>query len=74
MTHDELLAVINQVIADDVHPVATQTAQALLAVVELHRPNELSDIVLCHECNSDMFGAAYIYPCPTIQAVEEKLA
>jgi hypothetical protein len=69
MTHDELLTKLNPVIT-----VANITKQyhALRAVVELHRPQE---ITLpngewgnnCHLCDG------WEYPCPTIQAIEKEL-
>jgi hypothetical protein len=73
MTYDELLAVLDEVTADDLHPVATQTAQALRAVVELHKPFDYSHhftdkvFIYCSICKN------HEYPCPTIQAIEKEL-
>lgn len=64
MTHDELLARLwekRNSLCDnlDVH-------FALSAVVELHKPFKVKDILLC-ECEP------LAYPCPTIQAIEKDL-
>ena len=68
MTYEELLAVLNDVITDDIHHLATQTAQALRAVVELHKPIEYTPY--CEGC--DLLRR--YYPCPTIQAIEKELS
>ena len=69
MTHNELLARIEykkeDYYADD------QTLDALRAVVKLHKPKDFAidtdfPWVGCKECER-------LYPCPTIQAIEEKL-
>lgn len=81
MTHDELLAKVeNQTIhiANKIRPVSADCekeiggfANALRAVVELHKPKEIPDWV---PTNKDlMCWCAHIYPCPTIQAIEKKL-
>jgi hypothetical protein len=66
MTHDELLAEI------DSYAYNYKPKSALRAVVELHKPQ---DITLpngdwganCTECDG------WEYPCPTIQAIEKEL-
>ena len=76
MTHDELLAKINDqsvwtdnrdngvtVVTKDWN--ATKNTNALRAVVELHKPNNTNEY--CVGC-----GAHY-YPCETIQAIEKEL-
>jgi hypothetical protein len=70
MTHDELLAEIGYN--------AEKTSKALLAVLELHKPDEknMYDQPACRECidfpnGFDAFPLAY--PCPTIQAIEKEL-
>ena len=63
MTHDELLARINEASRFD----DCACAGALRAVVELHKP--LKGTVTCHqlcETNDE-------YKCPTIQAIEREL-
>ena len=69
MTHDELLAKINQ---DEIEGFGC-SYPAFRAVVELHQPQ---DITLpdgswgenCCICNN-----GWTYPCRTIQAIEEEL-
>ena len=68
MTHDELLAEINDHTDFDR---GYLLGRALRAVVELHKPKtgEFEDYnpnALCEECIDD-------YPCPTIQAIEKEL-
>ena len=64
MTHDELL---NDVVYGEQTRFAL--ANALRAVVELHKPNA-NDYqgIVCSHCTM------YEYPCPTIQAIEKELA
>jgi hypothetical protein len=75
MTHDELLAYMNKEIdqaawTKEYYPF--KPLQALRAVVKLHKPQ---DITLpngdwdqnCSLCDG------WIYPCQTIQAIEEEL-
>jgi hypothetical protein len=72
MTHDELLAKIKG---------SSPHWLALRAVVELHSPyvpmdNETGDYSVLAYCScSKAFNDkdAVLYPCPTIQAIEEKL-
>ena len=75
MTHDELLARIS---LEDKQLVSYEEFEkrnsALRAVVELHKPFTFEDgKVICDACEMDMFGAAYTYPCPTIQTIEKEL-
>jgi hypothetical protein len=60
MTHDELLAKIKG---------SSPHWLALRAVVELHKPTKNRSI----EGWCDVCTDYYQYPCPTIQAIEEKL-
>ena len=73
MTHDELLACINEEIevcdpSCNSHKADNQPWLALRAVVELHKPRDYKSGNWCIGCNAD-----YEYPCPTIQAIEEEL-
>lgn len=44
-----------------------QTAlNALEAVIELHKPNEIGE---CPHCGHDSQGSAIEWPCPTVQAI-----
>ena len=63
MTHNELLALIDQMKNHD----AIFMKDALLAVVKLHKPiiHALPDFT-CWACQD-------LYPCPTIQAIEKEL-
>ena len=77
MTHDELLAKIDS--KEDNYYADTPTLAALRAVVELHKPVEVShnyyDTGLgcsapsCH----DKYDEPGYYPCPTIKAIEKEL-
>ena len=81
MTHDELLALINDEI-EVCEPECNQHQRvnapwlALYAVVELHKPklmaymgNPTLEADTCEHC-----GYLFFYPCPTIQAIEKELA
>ena len=66
MTHDELLASINNLTVVD----GIFMKDALRAVVELHKPDipyGLHDAVEACPIDGD------VYPCPTIQAIEKEL-
>jgi len=65
MTHDELLAEINNFIQ---YTNNSGGGYALRAVVELHKPTRTPDGCgdQCPECETD-------YSCPTIQAIEKEL-
>jgi len=88
MTHDELLAEIER-LEELVAQVSARTDvyPALRAVVELHRPYEvttgaawtqsnglevLGTETLCRHCR-EMGSLKAYYPCPTIQAIEKEL-
>ena len=72
MTHDELLAEIDRLdkVLEDSYGMS-----ALRAVVELHKPIEISGEELCDACEEwTNEGANYrVYPCPTIQVIEKEL-
>ena len=72
MTHDELLAELT-----DTEPVYARATlySALRAVVELHKPIQISNEQLCNACEewTNEGQKQLFYPCPTIQAVEELL-
>ena len=68
MTHDELLAKINNELGMSD---AFRGFDALRAVVELHKPstearNTHTKNPICNNCIEE-------YPCPTIQAIEKEL-
>jgi hypothetical protein len=75
MTHDELLAKINEEIkmaefeyacGDGNNP---NVSKALRAVVEYHKPYESKNYgLLCRGCDEDPN-----YPCGTIRAIEKEL-
>lgn len=76
MTHDELLAKINE--GSRVCELDSPAWSALRAVVELHKPDGNSNCAYCNKrfackkCGSRL--ESYIsYPCPTIQAIEKEL-
>lgn len=76
MTHDELVAVLNDydigLSNGMVHKdLVFATAKALRVVVELHTPSPIPDWVPTKE--ELMCWCAHIYPCPTIQAIEKEL-
>jgi len=64
MTHDELLASIEQMMNHD----AIFMKDALRAVVELHKPEHSHSGYNCTYCFIDAS-----YPCETIQAIEKEL-
>ena len=78
MTHEELLAEINERI-EELHDaeVCDGFIHALRAVVELHQPfwtfpyGSNNSIPICLQCREGEFEADY--PCPTIQAIEKEL-
>ena len=80
MTHDELLAYINEEIevcdpSCNSHKADNQPWLALRAVVELHKPSQsyLFDDEVCDFCSSEEDRSEILYPCPTIQAIEKEL-
>jgi len=71
MTHDELLADINSPQFQNSRTLGTPYA-ALRAVVELHKPSKIPNWVPTnHKFICD--GCTRIYPCPTIQAIEQEM-
>lgn len=84
MTHDELLAKINKYCEDIISGQIWTTdvfIKALRAVVELHHPLYYrkgtieTKGAICAVCfdNNGLEAIKVEYPCPTIQAIEEKL-
>ena len=69
MTHDELLSQIDDLAVHDSGYGAI--SEALRAVVELHKPLTLNNVIHCPECQYG--SAAGTYPCKTIQAIEKEL-
>lgn len=66
MTHDELLANLNDAIANaKTDPIFMQ---GLRAVVELHKPEHSHSGYRCTVCFIDT-----TYPCETIEAIEKEL-
>jgi len=84
MTHDELLAYINEEIevcdpSCNSHKADNQPWLALSAVVELHKPmwwggNE-AERWYCSHCgiHDEHEQIMFLYPCETIQAIEKEL-
>ena len=74
MTHDELLAKINNELGMSD---AFRGFDALRAVVELHKPyyNEGLTVGHCKGCQTtlDNITRHVSYPCPTIQAIKKEL-
>ena len=67
MSHDELLADINEAIQ---YEEDKQVWKALRAVVELHKPDVRKNCDLCTWITN---GGLVLYPCPTIRAIEKEL-
>ena len=82
MTHEELLAKINQGIESSNYSNslgewhADNFLSALRAVVELHKPFMGNTLELCKECSQlrKVDDPVITYPCRTIQAIEKELA
>lgn len=76
MTHDELLAKINKYLNDiesgQIWTTNTFT-KALRAVVELHKPQEITLPNGDWGSNCAYCDIGFEYPCPTIQAIEKAL-
>jgi hypothetical protein len=49
-----------------------QMRAALLAVLDLHRPEQECHDTVCEDCNG-WSGAVARYPCPTVRMIVEKL-
>lgn len=74
MTYDELLARIDEdeKFLEMYFGWKFKGQSALRAVVELHKPNEFGDCPIC--VIRTFFGVqVQLYPCPTIQAIEEEM-
>ena len=76
MTHEELLADINEYVTqceEGIRMEGERGYKALRAVVELHKPCRIdNDMTYCEGCsNSAFFPWKY---CPTIQAIEKALS
>jgi len=72
MTHEELLTKIESLADAWAEP--SFNANALRAVVELHTPDWRNQCSHCLEPNDhDELNKNYLYPCPTIQAIEKEL-
>ena len=75
MTHDELHDKIEAIDYWQEHFANRTFLKALLAVVELHKPelHQNDNLIGCIQCSS--FSFRYVtYPCPTIQVIEKELA
>lgn len=75
MTHDELLAKIGNPIDEGYEYGDIVFNKALRAVVELHKPTELSwsnetGEYYCDTCDDLVWVP---YPCPTIKAIQKEL-
>jgi hypothetical protein len=74
MTHDELLKLIldSEIRSNEV---GQGGWQALRAIVELHKPIQISNEQLCNACEewTNEGQKQLFYPCPTIQAIEKEL-
>jgi hypothetical protein len=68
MTHEELVASIERMMNHD----AIFMKDALLAVVELHKPSRIAptSVRICKGCMTVMIWER----CPTIKAIEKELA
>ena len=75
MTHDELLWAINSIVENGTCETVGHysSAKALRAIVELHKPQEITLPngewgINCQHCDS-----GWIYPCATIETTEKEL-
>ena len=76
MTHDELLARIDYMkfeVGDSGINEESTAIQALRAVVELHKPQEITLPDGEWGANCSHCDFAFNYPCPTIQVIEKEL-
>lgn len=82
MTHEELLIEINRRLQVALYNGDIPAIHALRAVVKLHKPSEAWGDTHCGFCFNlawepsglEMDEKDFIYPCPTIQAIEKELA
>ena len=71
MTHDELLAKMKELSRTFAYEPNLNFESALRAVVELHKPEPLDERGdVCLTCCPDLLT---LYPCPTIQTIQEQL-
>ena len=76
MTHDELLTKITtEMFQFKKGGFSRAYMQALRAIVELHKPIQISNEQLCNACEewTNEGQKQLFYPCPTIQAIEKEL-
>ena len=73
MTHDELLARLKPTDTPFPRYSPNSVVDALVAVVELHKPNWMKRCEACYEIVSHCDFINELYPCPTIQAIEKEL-
>jgi hypothetical protein len=75
MTHEEVLErIVKLSVTPETNVVPSELATALMAVVELHKP-ESRRMPFCVECRAVWQGEidVVLYPCPTIKAIEKVL-
>ena len=72
MTHNELLAEIDSA---ELGWYYGWMKDSLRAVVELHKPVQsyMFEEEACSHCSSEEDRLEILYPCPTIQTIEEEL-
>ena len=75
MTHDELLAKVNELdYVLGTEPSGDKAVYALRAVVELHKPLDNLIAEFCSHCTEMSEKDIYtLYPCLTIKAIEKEL-
>ena len=76
MTHDELLAKITtEMFQFKKGGFSRAYMQALRAIVELHKPIQISNEQLCNACEewTNEGQKQLFYPCPTIQEIEKAM-
>ena len=72
MTHDKLLIKLLVMDANESEQTRlSKTTQALRVIVELHKPFNVKDEVLCEGCCQNVYLTSY--PCPTIQTIKKEL-
>jgi hypothetical protein len=83
MTHDELISDLDRYIAvaEISMPATAKLVKALRAAVKLHKPADSWGGVTCIYCYDlawepsglSMDDEDFVYPCPTIRAIEKEL-